>query len=82
MPLQPSYRHCLTMIDRFTRWPETQPLSNVFAERLALWTRWIFRFVSLKTITLEKETHLESAVFKHLANLVESKHIHTADYHP
>jgi len=72
------------MIDRFTRWPEAVPLSNITAETIAtaFWTHWISRFGSPKSITTDQGTQFESAVFKHLANLVGSKHIHTTVYHP
>jgi len=84
MPLQQNYRYCLTMIDRFTRWPEAVPLSNITAETIAtmFWTHWISRFGYPKTITMDQGTQFESALFKHLANLAGSKHIHTTAYHP
>jgi cleavage and polyadenylation specificity factor subunit 1 len=84
MPLQLNYRYCLTMIDRFSRWPEAVPLSNITADTIAtaFWTHWISRFGSPKTITTDQGTQFESAVFKQLANLIGSKHFHTTAYHP
>jgi len=84
LPFQQNYQYCLTMIDRFTRWPEAVPLSNITAETIAtaFWTHWISRFCSPKSITTDHGTQFESAVFKHLSNQVGSKHIHTTAYHP
>lgn len=84
MPLHQNYRYCLTMIDRFTRWPEAIPLTNITAETVAdaFWSHWVARFGTPKTITTDQGTQFESAMFKELARLVGSEHIHTTAFHP
>ncbi|KAH8389085.1 hypothetical protein KR215_005192 [Drosophila sulfurigaster] len=84
MPLVDGYRYCLTMIDRFSRWPEAVPLRDMTAETVcrAFWNCWIARFGCPRIITTDQGTQFESALFKSLANLVGSSHIHTTPYHP
>ncbi|GFT40542.1 transposon Tf2-8 polyprotein [Trichonephila clavipes] len=43
-PLPPSngYTYCLTMIDRFSKWPEAQPLKDITSETVA--TSWVSCF--------------------------------------
>ncbi|XP_044313276.1 uncharacterized protein LOC123037278 [Drosophila rhopaloa] len=82
MPFHQDFWYCLTMIDRFTRWPEAIPLTNITAETVAnaFWSQWVARFGTPKTITTDQGTQFESALFKELAQLMGSEHIHTTAY--
>ncbi|GBO27167.1 hypothetical protein AVEN_141210-1 [Araneus ventricosus] len=59
-PLPPSegYTYCMTIIDRFTRWPEVIPTTNITAETSckALIHNWIPRFGCPVTITIDQES--------------------------
>lgn len=84
MPLQQGYRYCLTIIDRFSRWPEAVPLKDMTAETVAtaFWTHWVARYGTPKTLTTDQGSQFESALFKQLLKMVGGKHIHTTPYHP
>lgn len=84
LPLVQGYRYCLTMIDRFSRWPEAIPLKNMSADTVAtaFWTNWIARFGCPKTITTDQGSQFESTLFKALTNLVGTKRSRTTAYHP
>lgn len=84
LPNVRGYQYCLTMIDRFSRWPEAAPLQNMAADTVAneFFNHWISRFGSRITITSDQGTQFESSLFQALTHLVGTQKIRTTAYHP
>lgn len=84
MPHCDGYRYCLTMIDRFSRWPEAVPLVNQEATTVAeaFFNHWIARFGVPLRVTTDQGRQFESNLFKHLNRLTGTTHIRTTAYHP
>lgn len=84
MPHSEGFRYCLTMVDRFTRWPEVVPLPDQEASTVAkaFYTHWIARFGTPIRITTDQGRQFESTLFKELSFLTGSQHIRTTAYHP
>ena len=85
-PLLPSnnYRYLLTVVDRYTRWPEAYPIMDMTAKTVAreFFRNWISRFGSPTMITTDQGTQFESDLYNELARLSGSERIHTTSYHP
>ena len=85
-PLPPSrgFSYCLTCIDRYSRWPEAIPVSDITADTIAraFYANWISRYGVPLRITTDQGRQFESSLFTSLAQLLGSKKIHTTAYHP
>eukprot|EP00795_Rhopilema_esculentum_P012966 gene12966-biopygen3121 len=78
------YRYLLTIIDRFTRWPQVIPLSDITAESIAcaFISNWIYSFGVPSTITTDRGAQFESSLFTQITSLLGIKRIRTTVYHP
>lgn len=78
------YRYCITIIDRFTRWPEAVPVSDISADTVsrAIYEHWICRFGCPSRITTDQGRQFESDLFNALMKFVGVQRIRTTPYHP
>lgn len=78
------FRYCLTLIDRFSRWPEAVPLKDISADTIAkhFFTAWISRLGAPKLITTDRGAQFEATLFNALTNLIGTKRNRTTAYHP
>ncbi|GFW48999.1 retrovirus-related Pol polyprotein from transposon 412 [Trichonephila clavipes] len=85
-PLPPSNGHtyCMTMIDRFSKWPEAQPLKDITAETVAeaFFSSWVSRFGTPAILTTDRGRQFESSHFKALSKLLGVQKCRTTGYHP
>ena len=84
LPESEGFRYLLTMIDRFSRWPEAVPIKDIEATTVcrAFVDNWVTRFGSPETLTTDQGSQFESRLFKALLQLTGCRQVRTTAYHP
>jgi len=84
LPVSSGFRYCFTAIDRYTRWPEARPLSDITTEAVtkAFISAWVARFGCPQQITTDQGRQFEACLFKTLATITGSSLTQTRAYYP
>ncbi|KFD60497.1 hypothetical protein M514_27333 [Trichuris suis] len=84
LPASRGFSYLLSMIDRFTRWPEVVPISNASTTEVAraFLTTWIARFGIPTVITTDQGRQFQSSLWKELARFLGIQLAPTSAYHP
>ncbi|GFV13690.1 retrovirus-related Pol polyprotein from transposon 412 [Trichonephila clavipes] len=85
-PLPPSEGHhyLLTIISRFSRWPEAIPIPDMQAKTIchAIFDTWISRFGCPSIITSDQGTQMRSSMNAEFTRMLGTAKIKTTTYHP
>ena len=84
LPRSGGYQYLLTMVDRFTRWPEAYPMEDMTTETIAITfvREYVPRFGVPDVITTDRGRQFESELFRQLTSLLGICRIRTSAYHP
>ena len=84
LPSSKGYTHLLTVIDRFTRWPEAIPLTQTDTAAIgrAFAMHWVARFGVPADITSDRGPQFTSDIWRAMAESLGAKIHHTTAYHP
>ena len=84
MPESNGYRHLLTIVDRYTRWPQAIPLKDISTESVvdAIVHGWVSSFGIPQNITTDRGSQFTSAVWSQLLKTWGIKSNLTTAYHP
>ncbi len=84
LPTCQGFTYLLTMVDRFSRWPEAVPITDLSAETVAraFVARWVATFGVPAIVTTDRGSQFESALFQSLTNLLGTTRTRTTAYHP
>uniref|UniRef100_A0A5S6QTC1 RNA-directed DNA polymerase n=1 Tax=Trichuris muris TaxID=70415 RepID=A0A5S6QTC1_TRIMR len=78
------YSYLVTMVDRFTRWPEVVPIKDATTATVAraFLSTWIARFGVPSVVTTDQGKQFQSSFWHELTSLLGVKLAPTTAYHP
>ena len=84
LPPSQGYTYILTIVDRFTRWPEAIPLRDISALTCAraFLYHWVSRYGVPSTLTSDRGTQFVSERWRKTAVLLGTVTNSTTSYHP
>ena len=84
LPESQGFNHLLTVMDRFTRWPEVIPIRNIEAATVAraYISNWIARFGVPSLMTSDRGSQFISDLWSSMSNLLGTELHPTTAYHP
>ena len=84
LPPSNGYSHALTIVDRFTRWPEAIPVADTSTSTLcsALMYHWVSRFGPPLLMTSDRGCQFTSALWSHMSERLGIRLSATTAYHP
>lgn len=84
LPISNNYTHVLTVVDRYTRWPEAYPLRNTTAQDIVrcLIKNYVSRFGIPSIITTDRGSQFEAKLFYEWCNQLGTTRTRTTAYHP
>lgn len=84
LPTIDGQSYLLTLVDRYTRWMEAEPMPNITAETVVkhFQKTWVARFGVPTKITTDQGRQFTSDLFKAMNQRLGVQHLRTTPYHP
>ncbi len=83
LPISQGYSYLLTIVDRFTRWPDVYPLVSMDAISCArAFANWISRYGVPENVTSDRGPQFTGSIWSALCQLYGTKMHHTTAFHP
>lgn len=84
LPINKNCRYLLTIIDRFSRWTEVIPITDMTAETVAhnFLLHWVARYGVPQTVTTDRGGQFESNLWRQLMIHLGSSKLRTTSFHP
>ena len=84
LPESQGQRYLLTMVDRFTRWPEAEPMPDITAETVAktFLATWVSRYGCPVQVSHDRGSQFTGNLWREVMQILGTRDIKTTSYHP